>query len=237
MATARMDLDQNQLPEGEEKSRAVREMFDRIAPRYDLVNRVMTFRLDKRWRKTTIQAMALPTNSLVLDLACGTGDFCNNLTDRGMFPMGIDFSLGMMKAATTQSPLVQADVLELPVQSQSVDGITCGFALRNLVELTLFFDEIARVLRPGGRIGLLDVAQPNNRILRWGHNLYFGRIVPVVGRILSERSAYSYLPKSVSYLPEIEVMVNDLKNSGFQDITHKLLAPGSVQLITATKST
>ena len=230
-----MKLDQNNLPQGEEKARTVRAMFDRIAPKYDRVNRIMTFRLDVRWRRKTIAALALPPNSVLLDLACGTGDFCNNIEESAMVPFGFDFSMGMMKAAKTSAPLVQADILKLPVQTNSVDGITCGFALRNLIELPSFFDEICRVLRPGGRIGLLDIAEPNNRLLRWGHHIYFDRIVPVVGGLLSEKSAYSYLPKSVSYLPDAEVMVEDLKTAGFEDIERKLLAPGSVQLLTASK--
>ena len=230
-----MKLDQNNLPQGDEKARAVQAMFDRIAPKYDRVNRIMTFRLDIRWRRKTIAALALPSNSVLLDLACGTGDFCNNIEESAMVPFGFDFSMGMMKAAKTSAPLVQADILKLPVQTNSVDGITCGFALRNLVELPSFFGEICRVLRPGGRIGLLDVAEPSNRFLRWGHHFYFDRIVPVVGGLLSEKSAYSYLPKSVSYLPDAEVMVADLKTAGFEDVERKLLAPGSVQLLTASK--
>src|SRR5690606_11844678 len=144
------------LPEGEEKVAAVRGMFDAIAPRYDLVNRVMTFRMDEGWRRRAVRSLDLAPGSLVLDLACGTGDLCRALTDAGLRPVGVDLSLGMLAAARTSAPLVQGDVLRLPVPAGVADGATCGFALRNLVGLAPFFEELARVVRPGGRIALLE---------------------------------------------------------------------------------
>ncbi|MCA1832703.1 MAG: class I SAM-dependent methyltransferase, partial [Actinobacteria bacterium] len=121
------------LPVGDEKVRAVRQLFDAIAPRYDLVNRVMTFGLDVGWRRQTAEALALDANSLVCDLACGTGDLCRELQDAGHRAIGIDLSWGMLAAAKTEAPLVQADILRLPIPDGSIDGITCGFALRNVV--------------------------------------------------------------------------------------------------------
>jgi len=162
------------LPQGAEKARAVRSMFDAIAPRYDLVNRVMTFRMDVGWRRRTIRELALAPGSRILDLACGTGDFCRELTTKGLVPMGVDFSWGMLAAARTDAPLVQGDALCLPTPAASVDGVTCGFALRNFVELDPFFAELARVVRPGGRIALLEVAEPANPILRTGHRFWIG---------------------------------------------------------------
>ncbi len=212
----------------------MRSMFDTIAPRYDLVNRIMTFRLDTRWRRRTVREMGLPTGSVVIDLACGTGDFCRDLEKAGLASIGFDISAGMLHAARTEAPLVHADILTLPLPDASADGATCGFALRNLVELPAFFDELARVVRPGGRIGLLDVAEPENRILRWGHGFYFGKVVPKIGGMISDRDAYEYLPKSVAYLPEPEVMLADLQAVGFNDVRRQLLAPGAAQLITAT---
>src|SRR5437588_2008629 len=126
------------LPEGDEKVRAVRSMFDAIAPRYDLVNRIMTFRMDVGWRRRTVTALQLRSGSTVLDLACGTGDLCRELARRGLSPVGVDFSAGMLAAARTTSPLVRADVLRLPVRDAIADGVTCGFALRNLVALDAF---------------------------------------------------------------------------------------------------
>ncbi len=164
------------LPQGAEKVEAVRAMFDAIAPRYDLVNRVMTFRLDGRWRRRAVSALSLPPGARVLDLASGTGDLCVELDRQGYEPVSIDLSFGMLAADHSGAPRVQADVTRLPLPDRVADGVTCGFALRNLVELRPFFAELARVLRPGGRIALLDVAVPPNsaaatgarRLLRQG---------------------------------------------------------------------
>ena len=166
-----VDIDTEHLPEGDEKVRAVRSMFDAIAPRYDLVNRVMTFRMDVGWRRRTVRDLRLGPGSLVTDLACGTGDFCRELEEQGLRAIGFDLSFGMLAAARTGSPLAQADILRLPVPDGSLDGVTCGFALRNLVELGAFFDELGRVVRPGGRIALLEVAEPPNPVLRYGHSV------------------------------------------------------------------
>ncbi len=230
-----MVLDPEQLPEGEEKRRAVRQMFDTIAPRYDLVNRVMTFRLDTRWRRATVRALDLSPGSRVADLACGTGDFCIDLAAAGHRPVGFDISAGMLGAVRTSAPLVQADILDLPLPPGSLDGVTCGFALRNLVELPAFFAELARVVRPGGRIGLLDVAQPHNRFMRWGHAIYFDRVVPRIGGLLSDRDAYRYLPRSVAYLPDPPQLVAGVEAAGFGEVERRLLRPGAAQLITGTR--
>ncbi len=231
-----MSIDPDRLPEGDEKVRALRSMFDTIAPRYDMVNRIMTLRLDVRWRKKTVAALGLDEQSTVADLACGTGDFCIDLTNAGLSPVGFDISAGMLAAARTDAPLVHADVITLPLPDSCVDGATCGFALRNLVGLPPFFDELARIVRPGGRIGLLDVAIPDNRVIRWGHGIYFSKLVPKVGGLLSDKAAYSYLPKSVSYLPEPAVMLGQLSAAGFSDVKRELLRPGAAQLITATRA-
>ena len=227
------------LPSGAEKRRAVREMFDAIAPRYDLVNRVMTLRLDMAWRRRTVRALALPAGSRVADLACGTGDLCQELARQGHSPIGLDFSMGMLRAAPPVAGgaglLVNADVLELPVANGTLDGATCGFALRNLTAVPPFLAELARVLRPGGRIGLLEVDRPANPMLRWGHGLYFGRVVPLIGAALSDRDAYRYLPESVAYLPpsgELQAMV---LTAGFTEVQHRRLSAGIAQLITATR--
>lgn len=224
------------LPQGDEKAKAVRSMFDAIAPRYDLVNRVMTFRLDVGWRRRTVRELELPPGSLVADLAAGTGDLCRDLARGGLVPIGIDVSAGMLAHARTAAPLVQADVLRLPVPAGSLDGATCGFALRNLVDLDRFFAELARVLRPGGRAGLLEVAEPVNPLLRAGHAVYFGRVVPLIGGLLSDGAAYRYLPRSVAYLPPVPEMLERFRAAGFIAVERRLLSGGIAQLITATRS-
>ena len=224
------------LPEGAAKVRAVRSMFDTIAPRYDLVNRVMTFGLDRRWRQTTVRSLGLAPGGRVLDAACGTGDLCRDLCRAGYDAFGVDLSAGMLAHARTAAPLVQADALRLPFRPASLDGAVSGFALRNFAALGPFFAELARVLRPGGRIALLDVAIPTNPVLRAGHAVYFGHVVPRIGALLSDRDAYRYLPKSVVYLPPPDELVGGVAAAGFERIDRRLLSGGVTQLITATRS-
>lgn len=227
--------DRETLPEGEEKVQAVREMFDAIAPRYDLVNRIMTFRLDVRWRRKAVRLLALPPGSTVIDLAAGTGDLCVDLQRAGHLPIAFDLSFGMLAADRSGSPRVQSDILRLPLPAGAVDGATCGFALRNLVDLPAFFAELARVVRPGGRIALLDVGVPHNRLWRWGNNIYFGKVVPRIGAWLSDGAAYRYLPRSVAYLPPRDELVAMLGGAGFADAEHRQLSGGLTQLMVATR--
>ncbi len=225
----------DRLPTGDDKRQRVRSMFDTIAPRYDLVNRLMTFRLDVRWRAVALDELRLDPGSLVLDLASGTGDFCVELARSGHRPIGVDLSYGMLAAARTEAPLVQGDLLALPMADGSADAAVCGFALRNLVSLPPFFAELHRVVAPGGRIALLDVSEPDNAFLRWGHGLYFNRVVPRIGGLLSDRSAYAYLPRSVSYLPEPAELLAMLDEVGFEGAERRQLSSGITQLYTATR--
>jgi demethylmenaquinone methyltransferase/2-methoxy-6-polyprenyl-1,4-benzoquinol methylase len=227
--------DTQELPQGDAKAKVVQNMFDAIAPRYDLVNRIMTFRLDTRWRKLAVRRLALTKGARVLDLASGTGDLCVDLRKAGLIPLSFDMSFGMLAADHSKAPRVQADILRLPIATQSVDGVTCGFALRNLVDLNVFFHEIARVTKSGGRIALLDVSTPNNPLIRWGNNVYFGKVVPRIGGLLSNRAAYNYLPKSVAYLPSPTQLVTMLQNAGFEHVRHEQLSGGLTQLMHATK--
>lgn len=223
------------MPVGDEKVAAVREMFDSIAPRYDLVNRIMTFRLDVRWRRRAIRGLALPTGSTVADLASGTGDLCGDLRRAGHRPLSFDLSIGMLLADRSGAPRVQADILRLPLADASVDGATCGFALRNLADLAAFFAEVARVVRPGGRIALLDVSVPRNPLVRSGNAVYFGRVVPWIGAMLSDGAAYRYLPRSVAYLPEPEQLLAMVAGAGFRDVDLRQLSGGLTQLVLATR--
>jgi demethylmenaquinone methyltransferase / 2-methoxy-6-polyprenyl-1,4-benzoquinol methylase len=211
-------------------------MFDTIAPRYDLVNRVMTGRLDVRWRRRTLALLALAPGATVLDLACGTGDFCRELERQGARPVGIDLSFGMLDAARTTAPLVQGDLLAMPLRDGVADGAVCGFALRNLVDLEPFLAELARVVRPGGRIGLLDASTPSNRVLRVGHGVYFNRVVPWLGGLFSDRRAYAYLPRSMSYLPPPAELLAMLGRAGFAGAERHELSGGIAQLYLGTRA-
>ena len=228
--------DTDRLPEGEAKVAMVRSMFEAIAPRYDLVNRIMTFRLDVRWRRRAIRDLALPAGSTVLDLASGTGDMCIDLRRAGLVPLSMDLSFGMLSNDRSGAPRAQADILRLPVPDGAVDGIVCAFALRNLADLPTFFAECARVIRPGGRVALLDVGVPHNRLVRWGNSIYFGRVVPRIGALLSDGPAYRYLPRSVSYLPPREQLTEMLAAAGFDRATHRQLSGGLTQLLTGTRT-
>jgi demethylmenaquinone methyltransferase/2-methoxy-6-polyprenyl-1,4-benzoquinol methylase len=211
-------------------------MFDTISPRYDLVNRVMTFRMDVGWRRRAIRELHLPRGSRVFDLACGTGDFCRELDAAGYLAVGFDFSFGMLENARTSAPLVQADALRLPVADASADGVTCGFALRNVVSLPSLFAELERVVRPGGAIALLDASRPGNPLLRAGHAVYFERVVPMIGGLLSDGDAYRYLPESLAYLPEPPELLAMLRGAGFPSARRLALSAGVTQLYVGTRA-
>jgi demethylmenaquinone methyltransferase/2-methoxy-6-polyprenyl-1,4-benzoquinol methylase len=231
----RRSWDTDELPSGEEKVTAVREMFDAIAPRYDRLNRIISLGLDSRWRRRAVRDLGLGRGALVLDLASGTGDLCIDLRAAGLRPISMDLSHGMLVADRSGAPRVQTDILRLPVPTGSVDGVTCGFALRNLLDLPMFFAELARVVRPGGRIALLDVSVPTNRLVRWGNGVYFGHIVPRIGALLSDGAAYRYLPKSVAYLPDRGELERSLAAAGFSDAVDVQLSGGLTQLLTGTR--
>lgn len=224
------------LPGPQDKPRAVEAMFDRIAGRYDLVNRLMTFGLDVGWRRRTVAALSLPAGAVVADLACGTGDLCRELERAGYRAVGFDFSARMLGEARRGSALVRADVLRLPAGDGAVDGAVCGFALRNVADPAELFHEAARAVRPGGRVALLEVAQPENRLARWGHRVHLTRIVPFVGGLLSDRDAYRYLPASVAYLPSPQALEGMLAEAGFTGMRRTLVGLGAAQIVEATRA-
>jgi demethylmenaquinone methyltransferase / 2-methoxy-6-polyprenyl-1,4-benzoquinol methylase len=224
------------LPQGEEKTARVRSMFDAIAPRYDLVNRLMTFGLDQSWRRTTIGTLSLPANSLVLDLACGTGDLTRLARAQRYRVIGVDLSAGMLAANGAGAPLVHADCSQLPFPDSAFDGLVCGYALRNFTDLAGALAEMARVLRPGGRLAILEVDAPTSVVLRAGYHVWFAKVVPVLGGALSDREAYDYLPRSTAYLPAAPVLRRMLVTAGFSAVGIRPLAGGLSQLLVATRS-
>jgi demethylmenaquinone methyltransferase/2-methoxy-6-polyprenyl-1,4-benzoquinol methylase len=233
------------LPTGAEKVAAVDAMFDAIAPGYDVTNRVISLGLDVGWRRRTVLSLGLAPESVVLDLACGTGDLCIELARHGLTAIGLDRSAGMLEAAQTAVPLIRGDGLALPFRTGSLDGIVCGFALRNFAALPPALEECARVLRPGGRMALLEVDAPTQPLLRLGHRIWFGKVVPFVGGLVAARSgaprarasaAYRYLPASVAYLPPTPELLSLISSAGFTTVEREPLSGGIAQLLTGTRS-
>lgn len=233
------------LPTGDEKVAAVDAMFDAIAPGYDVTNRVISLGLDMGWRRRTVLSLGLPPESVVLDLACGTGDLCLELARHGLTAVGLDRSAGMLAAAQTRAPLIRGDGLTLPFRTGGLDGLVCGFALRNFAALPPVLSECARVLRPGARIALLEVDAPSQPLLRIGHRIWFGKVVPFVGGLVAARSgaprarataAYRYLPASVAYLPPTPELLALISSAGFTAVERHPLSGGIAQLLTGTRS-
>jgi demethylmenaquinone methyltransferase / 2-methoxy-6-polyprenyl-1,4-benzoquinol methylase len=212
-------------------------MFDTIAPRYDLINRLMTFGLDTLWRHRTIRLLGLPGAAVVVDVGCGTGDLSRGLVARGYRAIGLDMSWGMLhQRHTGGAPVTLADAAMMPLGDAAVDGAVSAFALRNFAELPAVIVELARVVRPGGRIALLEVSQPDSRLMRAAYSIWFNHAVPRIGAMLSDKAAYQYLPRSVAYLPGYTQLAATLSDAGFGALRRDLLSGGVVQVISATRA-
>ncbi|HWE81970.1 MAG TPA: ubiquinone/menaquinone biosynthesis methyltransferase [Gaiellaceae bacterium] len=208
---------------------AVRSMFDRIAPVYDVMNRVMTGGLDVRWRRIAASS-AVRAGDRVLDAACGTGDLAlADLRAGAATVTGLDFSPRMLERARRKSSAVdwvQGDLLALPFADSAFDAVTIGFGVRNVSDLGLGLRELRRVLRPGGRLAILEITRARGP-LRPFFSLWFDRIVPLLGRVLPGGRAYTYLPASVARFPVAEQLADELREAGFGDVSFRLLA-GSI---------
>jgi len=213
----------------------VRTMFDRIAPVYDAMNRVMTAGLDRRWRRLAVREVVWPGDR-VLDACCGTGDLAIEAERRGGRVVGLDFSGRMLERARRKSGTiewVQGDALALPFADGEFDAVTVGFGVRNLEDLERGLRELGRVLRPGGRIAVLEITRPRG-LLRPFFRLWLEVLVPLAGRVLPGGQAYTYLPASVKRFPGPEDLSTLFELAGFQDVRFRLLGGGSVALHVAT---
>ncbi|MGE5689310.1 MAG: bifunctional demethylmenaquinone methyltransferase/2-methoxy-6-polyprenyl-1,4-benzoquinol methylase UbiE [Pseudomonadota bacterium] len=213
----------------------VRSMFDRIAPVYDAMNRVMTVGLDRRWRRETVREVVSPGDR-VLDAACGTGDLAIEAAKAGARVTGLDFSAEMLARARRKAPQlewVEGDLLALPFDDAAYDAATIGFGIRNVADLEAGLGELRRVVRPGGRLGVLEITRPTG-VLRPFYTVWFDRVVPLLGRVLPGGEAYTYLPASVRRFPGPEELGDAMRRAGFEDVRHRLFAGGIVALHVAS---
>jgi demethylmenaquinone methyltransferase / 2-methoxy-6-polyprenyl-1,4-benzoquinol methylase len=209
----------------------VRTMFDRIAPVYDVMNRAMTLGLDRRWRRLAAEAAVRPGDR-VLDAACGTGDLALAGVAAGGRMTGLDFSERMLERAQQKAPeleWIRGDVLALPFADGSFDAVTIGFGIRNVADLEAGLRELARVLRPGGRLAVLEITRPTG-LLRPFFRLWFDVLVPLAGKVLPGGAAYTYLPASVRRFPGPDDLAAALARAGFEHVSYRLLAGGIVAL-------
>ena len=212
---------------------SVRSMFDRIAPVYDAMNRVMTAGLDRRWRREAAQAVVRPGDR-VLDACCGTGDLAIAASAVGADVTGLDFSRPMLERARCKAPeieWIEGDALALPFADGSFDAATVGFGVRNLSELDRGLGELRRILRPAGRVAILEITRPRGLLAPF-YRLWFDVVIPVGGKLLPGGSAYTYLPASVRRFPGPEGLAQLMDEAGFGEIRWRLFAGGIVALHT-----
>jgi demethylmenaquinone methyltransferase/2-methoxy-6-polyprenyl-1,4-benzoquinol methylase len=229
-----------------DKATRIQAMFDAIAPSYERVNQIASFGQDAAWRRRAIAAAAIRAGDCVLDLCCGTGDMLRAMAQSVPAPgrlIGVDFAAGMLTAGrypTVAAPpihLIRADATRLPLADASVDVVTCAFGVRNFQNLANGLHEMTRVLRPGGRLVILEFATPEFALLRWAHGLYCNVILPTLGRLISRdrTGAYRYLPRSIETFEPPERTCARLRELGLHDIQTRRMNLGGVILFSARK--
>ncbi|CAN5670864.1 bifunctional demethylmenaquinone methyltransferase/2-methoxy-6-polyprenyl-1,4-benzoquinol methylase UbiE [soil metagenome] len=231
---------------GRARENQVQTIFSEIAPRYDLLNHVLSLNIDRRWRRKAVGRLALPSDrpSMVLDACAGTYDLSLELTGRKGFRgqvVASDFARPMLvegKGKLDQAPIrpVCADTLRLPFPDATFDAAMVAFGVRNLSDVDAGFHEFARVLKPGARLVVLEFTTPPNTLMRWGYHFYFHRVLPVIGRIVSGHPwAYTYLPESVKEFPGPEALLEKLQGAGFAAAEWNYLTGGIAALHVATR--
>lgn len=229
------------------KTDQVRQMFDAIAPAYDFMNRAMTLGIDIWWRRLAVKCLKRITPAHILDVATGTGDFAIQLHD-SLHPQhitGIDLSPGMLAEAQRKVKekglqevisFEEGDCMALPMQDNTFDAVTVAFGVRNFEHLQQGYQEMARVLRPGGMLCVLELSTPTNKLIRWFYDLYTLHIIPAIGSIKSgDKSAYRYLPNSIAAVPQGDDMLQLMRNAGLKEATFRRLTLGVCTIYTAVK--
>jgi demethylmenaquinone methyltransferase / 2-methoxy-6-polyprenyl-1,4-benzoquinol methylase len=225
------------LPSGAQRAQLVREMFDRIAGRYDLMNTLMTAGLNRLWNRKVVRATGLMPGGRALDLACGTGALTRDLAEKvgtEGYVLGVDFSKEMLHAAQA-APNVEyrlGDATDLQgVSSGGFDAVTIAYGARNIPDLDALFSEMARTLRPGGIAVCLEIARPTGRVSSAFYGVWFDKIVPMLGGLISgDPSAYSYLPESVKEFVAPGELADIIERNGLQDVTWERIAGGIITL-------
>jgi demethylmenaquinone methyltransferase/2-methoxy-6-polyprenyl-1,4-benzoquinol methylase len=219
----------------------VRGMFGRIAGRYDLLNHLLSFNLDRRWRARMLERVGhlIQPNARVLDLCCGTADVLAGVEKRGKSAaFGSDFCHPMLVEARRKvaSPLFEADALALPLADSSLDLVTIAFGFRNLANYGKGLNELLRVLKPGGVVAILEFSQPRNRVFGAAYGFFSSRVLPFVGGLISgSREAYAYLPESIRKFPSAEELAREMKAAGFRRVEFERMTGGAVALHRAWK--
>ena len=229
------------------KKEGVKIMFDSIASSYDKLNHILSLNIDKGWRKKAVREI-IDTEApmAILDVACGTGDFLIEIAgkaNKNSTLQGIDLSEEMMKIGREKikkhgftAKLEQADCEALPFQDSTFDRISVGFGVRNFEHLAKGISEMHRVLKPNGKLVILELSVPSNPVIRWGYKLYFLKILPAIGGLISgEKSAYKYLPASVLKFPAPDAFINIMKEAGFNTVIHRPLTLGICRMYIGIK--
>lgn len=231
------------------KKEGIRKLFDNIAPDYDRLNHILSLNIDKGWRKKAVRELADENRPLkVLDVACGTADFTIAIAKQvaaGSTVLGVDISEGMMavgrekiRQAGVAAELTVADCEALPYDEETFDRISVGFGVRNFEHLELGLSEMCRVLVPGGKLVILELSVPSNALVRWCYKLYFLKVLPAIGGLISgDRGAYEYLPASVLKFPAPDRFMAMMKAAGFAEVEHRSLTLGICRMYIGKKST